>query len=155
MPKGRRRRLKKTKQKTAIEKELEMTDALLKIRERANELLKHDPKTPDYLTDVVRLHCANPAFGACCSAILTMIRCHGRPQKALESRIGGIMADVDKDKRTEFRSLITQLHGRLPPRQKPEAKVKVPDETSADFNKLLDKLASANMVEDIDTEALF
>ena len=58
MPKGRRRRLKKTKQKTAIEKEQELTDALLKIRERANELLKHDPKTPDYLTDVARLHYA-------------------------------------------------------------------------------------------------
>ena len=85
---------------------------------------------------MVRLHCANPAFGAVCSAIITIFRCHGRPQVALEHKIHGIFADVDQDnKRTEFRSLTTQLYGRLPPRPKSEAKV--PDETSADFDKLL------------------
>ena len=78
-----------------------------------------------------------------------MFRCHGRPQVALEQKIAGIISDVDQDKRTEFRSLISQLHSRLPPRQKPEAKVKVPDETSVDFNKLLENLASAKIVANI------
>ena len=79
-----------------------------------------------------------------------MIRCHGRPQKALESRIGGIMADVDKDKRTEFRSLITQLYGRLPPRPKPV--VQLLDGTSASFDKLLGNLASADMTAKVPKE---
>ena len=47
---------------TAMEKEQEMPDMLLSIRDRANELLKHDPEPAAYLMDVVRLHCANPAF---------------------------------------------------------------------------------------------
>ena len=37
---------KKPKQPTAIEKELKMSDTLLSIRDRANELLKHDAKPP-------------------------------------------------------------------------------------------------------------
>ena len=83
-----------------------MPDTLLSTRDRANGLLKHEPELPAYLTDVVRLHCANPSFCAFCSAILTMFPCHGRPQVALEHKIAGIIPDVDTAKRTEFRAFI-------------------------------------------------
>ena len=97
----------KPKPPTAMEKEQKMPGTLLSIRDRANELLKHDLEPPAYLIDVVRLHCANPAFGAFCTAILTMFPCHGRPQVVLEQhKISGIILDVDKAERTEFRAFI-------------------------------------------------
>jgi len=51
------------KPQTDMEKEEALSDKLRSIHVRANELLKHDPKTPDYVTYVVRLHCANHASG--------------------------------------------------------------------------------------------
>ena len=93
------------------------------IRDRANELFKHDPEPADYWSNMVRLHCANPAFSAFYSAILTMFRCHGRPQAALEHKIHGIFSVVDKAKKEEFSGFLTKLYGRVPPRPKSEAKV--------------------------------
>ena len=126
-----------------MEKEQEIPDTCLSIRDRANGLLKHDPEPAAYLIDMVRLHCANQACYVFCSAILTMFRCHGRPQVALEHKIHGIISDVDKGKQTEFRALINSLHGRAPPRPKPV--VQLLDGTSASFDKLLGNLASADM----------
>ena len=136
---------------TAMEKEQALSDTLRSIRDRANELRQHDPEPAAYLTNVARLHCANPAFSAFYSAILlTMFRCHGRPQVALEHKIHGIFASVDQDKRTEFRSLITQLHSRVPPRPKPV--VQLLNGTSASFEKFLDNLASADITAKVPKE---
>ena len=107
------------KPQTNFEKEQALSDKLRSIHDRRNELLKHDPKTPDYLTDVVRLHCATPAFGACCGAILTMFRCHGRAQVALEHNIASTISNIDKPKQTEFRAFIKELYDRVPPPPKP------------------------------------
>ena len=76
-----------------------------------------------------------------------MFRCHGRAQVALDHKIASIISDIDKPKQTEFRAFIKQLYGRVPPPPKSEAKV--PDETSANFDELLDKLASAATVANI------
>ena len=137
------------KPQTDMEKEEALLDKLRSIPVRVNELLKHDPTTPDYLLDVVRLHCAFPASGACCGAILTMFRCHGRAQVALEHNIASIISDIDKPKQSECRAFIKQLYDRVPPPPKPP--LKVPDDTSNNFGKLLGKLASAATVADIHT----
>ena len=135
------------KPQTAFEKEEASSDKLRSIQDRVNELLKHDPKTPDYLTDVVRLHCANPAFGACCGAILTMFRCHGCAQVALDHNIASIISNIDKPKQTEFRAFVKQHYDRVPP--PPKSQAKVPDDTFNNLDKLLGKLASAATVADI------
>ena len=46
---------------TAMEKEQALSDTLRSIDERATELKHYDPEPVDYLTNVVRLHCVNPA----------------------------------------------------------------------------------------------
>ena len=66
-----------------MEKEAALLDQLRAIHVRADELLGHDATTADYAVAVVRRHCAFPASGACCGALLTMFRCPGRAQTAL------------------------------------------------------------------------
>ena len=128
---------------TEMEKEQALADTAKSIHERATALQHHDPTPPDYLTKVVRVNCVDPAFSVFYSTIFTMFCCRGRPQAGLETTIHSILSSVDKAKKEEFRYFIKRLHGRVPPRPKPEAKV--PDETSANFDKLLNKLASANI----------
>ena len=136
-----------------MEKEAALMDKLRAIPVRANELLGHDPTTADYAVAVVRRHCAFPASGACCGAILTMFRCPGRAQTALDYNIASIISNIDKPKQTECRAFIKQLYDRMPERQKPP--LKVPDDTFNNFDKLLGKLASAAAVGDIhSTESL-
>ena len=132
---------------TAIETQQVLYDKIRSIDERATELQHDVPTTAEYLTNVVRLHCVIPACSVFYSAILTMFRCHGRPQVALESRIGGLMADVDSGKQAEFRALVSSLYGRAPSRQKPV--VPVPGGTSASFDKLLGNLASADFASNV------
>ena len=59
---GKRPSAPRPKVMTAMDKEQALLDTLRSIDDRANELKQHDPKPPDYLTNVVRLHCVNPAF---------------------------------------------------------------------------------------------
>ena len=135
---------------TDMEKEQALAAQILPIEDQAIALQTHDPTTSEYLVQVVRVHCVDPAFRVFYSAVFTMFRCRGRPQAALEAGIHGIFASVDKDKRTEFLSLITQLHGRVPPRPKPV--VQVFDGTSTSFDKLLGNLASADIAAKVPKE---
>ena len=137
---------------TDMEKEQALAAQFRSIEDEAIALQHHDPTTPEYLVQVARVHCVDPAFRVFYSAIFTMFHCRGRSQAALETAIHGIFTIVDQDKRTEFRSFITQLHGRLPPRSKPEPKV--PVETYAHFGKLLNTLASAKVEQNDATGAL-
>ena len=106
-------------------------------------LSKYDPTSADYLMLVVRVHCVDPPFRVFYSAILTMFRCRGRTQAALETAVHGIFSSIDQGKGGEFKQLINQLHERLPARSRSEPKV--PVETSDHFDKLLTTLPSAKI----------
>ena len=139
-----------SKPPTAYQSEAELSDDINHIRELVNGL-SHYPyvNRPEYLLAVVRLHCANPAFGAGRGAILTTLRRHGRAQVAVETKIAGIRSDLDAEKTAELDALVDKLKARVPPPPPKPPAAKVPDETVMNFDKLIDNFASAATDADI------